>query len=126
MGLFGKRKEEDLAAVAAGRAKVTTADIEEVRFLVTTKKRVMAVKTIRDRTGLDLADAKAIVDEIRYGTFVQPAARPVDRPSGQAPSLADRVRALKASGDLHQATAFVVAETGMTDAEAGLFVGALG
>lgn len=125
MGLFGKRKEEDSAAVAAGRAKVTTADIEEVRFLVTTKKRVMAVKTIRDRTGLDLADAKAIVDEIRYGTFVRPPVRPVDRPRGQAPSLADRVRALKASGDLHQATALVVAETGMTDAEAGLFVGAL-
>ena len=123
MGLFGKRKEEDLAAIAAGRAKVTAADIEQVRFLLTTKKNLMAVKTIRDRTGLDLGDARDIVEEIRYGTFVLPAARPVDRPRGN--SLADRVRALKANGDLHQATALVVTETGMTDAEAGLFVGSL-
>ncbi|MFC0628829.1 hypothetical protein [Kribbella deserti] len=129
MGLFGKRKEKDLAAIAAGRAKISSADVEQVRFLLTTSKNLMAVKIIRDRTGLDLADAKAVVDEIRYGTFVLPATlpatRPVDRAAGQGPTLADRVRALKANGDLHQATALVVAETGMTDAEAGLFVGAL-
>ena len=40
-------------------------------------------------------------------------------------NLAERTRALKAAGELHQATALVVSETGMTEAEAGLFVGAL-
>jgi hypothetical protein len=40
-------------------------------------------------------------------------------------NLAERTRTLKAAGDLHQATALVVSETGMTEAEAGLFVGAL-
>ena len=56
------------------------------------------------------------------------------RPAGEAKryfgglaSLQQRVRtrALKAAGQLHQATALVVSETGMTEAEAGLFVGAL-
>jgi hypothetical protein len=125
MGLFGRRHSDASAAnLAAARAKLTAADLDEIRFLLTTKKLVYAVKVVRDHTGLGLKPAKDIIDEIRTGRFVPPATptRPV-RPQGT--SLAARVRTLKAAGDLHVATALVIAETGMTDAEAGLFVGAL-
>jgi len=125
MGLFGRRKDEESAAVlAAARAKLTMADLEEIRFLLTTKKVVHAVKLVRDRTNLDLKPSKDIVDEIRTGRFVAPVrnTRVLRRPGA---SLADRVRGLKAAGDLHQATALVITETGMTEAEAGIFVGSL-
>lgn len=125
MGLFGRRKaEESAATLATARGRLTAADLYEIRFLVTTKKVVYAVKVVRDRTGLDLKPAKDIVDEIRTGRFVPPVTdTPVLRRPGA--SLADRARALKAAGDQHQAAALVVTETGMTEAEAGLFVGAL-
>ena len=85
---------------------------------------VHAVKLIRDRTGLDLKHAKGMVDDIRLGRYVPPTTgTPVVRLPGA--NLAERTRTLKAAGDLHQATALVVSETGMTEAEAGLFVGAL-
>ena len=95
-----------------------------MRFLITTKKVVNAVKLVRERTGLGLVHAKELVDEIRLGRYVPPTTETpvVRRPNT---NLAERTRALKAAGELHQATALVVSETGMTEAEAGLFVGAL-
>jgi hypothetical protein len=85
---------------------------------------VHAVKLVCDRTGLDLKQAKTLVDDIRLGRYVPPIPKtPVVRRPGT--NLAERTRALKAQGELHQATALVVSETGMTEAEAGLFVGAL-
>ncbi|HEU4948048.1 MAG TPA: hypothetical protein VFT31_12920 [Kribbella sp.] len=124
MGLFGRGKHVDAATLATARGRLTTADLDEIRFLITTRKAVHAVKYIRDRTGLDLKPSKDLYDEIRYGRFVPPVTdTPVVRRPGT--NLAERTRALKASGDLHQATALVVSETGMTEAEAGLFVGAL-
>lgn len=125
MGLFGRRnKEVDNTALAAARAALSSDDVDQVRFLLTTKKMVYAAKLVMDRTGLDLRLAKELVDEIRLGRYVPPvSATPVVRLPGA--NLAERTRALKAAGELHQATALVVSETGMTEAEAGLFVGAL-
>ncbi|MBB6564550.1 hypothetical protein [Kribbella sandramycini] len=95
-----------------------------MRFLITSRLFVHATKLVRDRTGLDLKKSRQIVEEIRYGTYVPPVRdTPVVRVPGT--NLAERTRALKAAGELHQATALVVSETGMTEAEAGLFVGAL-
>ncbi|MFI6673946.1 hypothetical protein [Kribbella sp. NPDC050470] len=126
MGLFSRRSNQDAdnVALAAARARLTPDDVDQVRFLLTTKKSVHAVKLVRDRTGLDLKNAKGLVDDIRLGRYVSPVTdTPVVRVPGT--NLAERTRALKAQGELHQATALVVSETGMTEAEAGLFVGAL-
>ncbi|WP_433162240.1 hypothetical protein [Kribbella sp. CA-247076] len=126
MGLFSRRSSQDAdnVALAAARARLSSDDVDQVRFLITTKKTVHAVKLIRDRTGLDLKHAKGLVDDIRLGRYVAPVTEtPVVRVPGT--NLAERTRALKAQGELHQATALVVSETGMTETEAGLFVGAL-
>ena len=126
MGLFSRRSSQDTdnVALAAARARLSSDDVDQVRFLITTKKIVHAVKLIRDRTGLDLKPAKGLVDDIRLGRYVPPVTdtQPVRRPGT---NLAERTRALKAAGELHQAAALVVSETGMTEVEAALFVGAL-
>jgi hypothetical protein len=125
MGLFNRRTEADNVALAAARAQLSAGDVDQVRFLLTTRKSVFAVKYVMDRTGAELKHAKELVDDIRLGRYVPPVTGtpPVVRLPGA--NLAERTRALKAAGDLHQATALVVSETGMTEAEAGLFVGAL-
>jgi hypothetical protein len=126
MGLFSRNssKDTDNVALAAARARLSSEDVDQVRFLITTKKVIFAVKLVHERTGLDLKHAKDLVDEIRLGRYVPPV---IDTPVVRRPgaNLAERTRALKAAGELHQATALVVSETGMTELEAGLFVGAL-
>jgi len=124
MGLFRRNKDVDPARLAAARASLTPDDVNQIRFLLTTRKSLHAVKLVIDRTGLDLKQGRELVDEIQYGRFVPPVTDtpPVRRPNT---NLAERTRALKAAGQLHQATALVVSETGMTETEAGLFVGAL-
>ncbi|WP_432942254.1 hypothetical protein ACQPXM_35285 [Kribbella sp. CA-253562] len=124
MGLFSRRTEADNVALAAARAQLSAGDVDQVRFLLTTRKSVFAVKYVMDRTGAELKHAKELVDDIRLGRYVPPVTgTPVVRLPGA--NLAERTRALKAAGELHQATALVVSETGMTETEAGLFVGAL-
>lgn len=124
MGLFRRDKDVDPATLAAARAQLTPDDVNQVRFLLTTKKVLLAVKLVHERTGLELRPSRHLVDEIQYGRFVAPI---TETPAVRRPGtdLAGRTRALKAAGQLHQATALVVTETGMTEAEAGLFVGAL-
>ncbi|MFB6721956.1 hypothetical protein ACFCV3_17415 [Kribbella sp. NPDC056345] len=126
MGLFSRKRDQDSdnTALAGARAKLTSDDVDQIRFLITSRRLVNATKLVMDRTGLDLKKSKQIVDEIRYGTYVPPISKtPLMRTPGT--NLAERTRALKAAGELHQATALVVSETGMTELEAGLFVGAL-
>ena len=126
MGLFSRRSSQDAdnVALAAARARLSSSDVDQIRFLLTTKKSLFAVKYVVDRTGLELKQAKELVDEIRLGRYVPPVTdTPVVRRPGT--NLAERTRTLKAQGELHQATALVVSETGMTETEAGLFVGAL-
>ena len=124
MGLFSRSKDSDNVALAAARGRLSPADVDQIRFLLTTRKAVAATRFVRDRTGAELKLARELVDEIRSGRYVPPIR---DTPPVRLPgtNLAERTRALKAAGELHQATALVVSETGMTEAEAGLFVGAL-
>lgn len=126
MGLFSRNssKDADNVALAAARARLSSEDVDQIRFLLTTKKSVFAVKYVMERTGIELKHAKDLVDEIRLGRYVPPISdTPIVRLPGA--NLAERTRSLKAAGELHQATALVVSETGMTETEAGLFVGAL-
>lgn len=120
MGLFSRRSP---APIAPARP-LTPADLDEVRFLLTTNKMVYAVKLVRDRTGMGLREAKDLVDDVRKGRYVPPATAPATAPRPGA-SLAVRARALKAGGDWHTAAALVMVETGMTESEAGRFVAAL-
>jgi hypothetical protein len=125
MGLFSRRsKDADNVALAAARAKLSSEDVDQIRFLLTTKKTLFAVRYVKERTDIDLQQSRDLVEEIRLGRYVpQISDTPVLRVPGT--NLAERTRSLKAAGELHQATALVVSETGMTEAEAGLFVGAL-
>jgi hypothetical protein len=125
MGLFSRRsKDTDNVALAAARARLSSADVDQIRFLLTTKKTLFAVKYVKERTDIDLHQARDLVEEIRLGRYVPAISdTPVLRMPGT--NLAERTRALKAAGELHQATALVVSETGMTEVEASLFVGAL-
>jgi hypothetical protein len=125
MGLFSSRRTEtDNVVLADARTRLTSEDVDQIRFLLTTKKKLMAVKYVMDRTGISLKHAKDLVEDIQLGRYVPPVTdTPVVRLPGD--NLAERSRALKAAGELHQATALVVSETGMTELEAGLFVGAL-
>src|SRR5882757_8285867 len=107
MGLFSRRTEADNVALAAAREKLTVDDVDQIRFLLTTRKNVLAVKYVMDRTGVELKQAKELVDDVRLGRYVPPVTgTPVVRMPGA--NLAERTRALKAAGELHQATALVV------------------
>jgi hypothetical protein len=121
MGLFSRRRTNEPVAPVR---PLSTADLDEVRFLITTGKIVYAVKLVRDRTGLGLKEAKGIVDDIRKGRYVPSATGPSTGPK-PGTSLAVRARALKAGGDWHTAAALVMVETGMTESEAGRFLAAL-
>jgi hypothetical protein len=126
MGLFSRNssKDADNVALAAARGKLSSSDVDQIRFLLTTKKTLFAVRYVMERTAIDMKQARNLVDEIRLGRYVPPVAdTPIVRLPGA--NLAERTRSLKAAGELHQATALVVSETGMTELEAGLFVGAL-
>jgi len=124
MGWFNRRTEADNVALAGARAQLTSEDVDQIRFLLTTKKTVFAVKYVMERAGIELKHARDLVEDIRLGRYVPPVGdTPIVRLPGA--NLAERTRALKAAGELHQATALVVSETGMTELEAGLFVGAL-
>ena len=82
MGLFSRQSSQDAdnVALAAARARLSSDDVDQVRFLITTKKTVHAVKLIRDRTGLDLKHAKGLVDDIRLGRYVAPVTDTPARP----------------------------------------------
>ena len=53
MGLFSRNssKDADNVALAAARARLSTEDVDQVRFLITTKKNLFAVKLVHERTG---------------------------------------------------------------------------
>ncbi len=58
MGLFSRRsKDADNVALAAARARLSSADVDQIRFLLTTKKTLFAVKYVKERTDIDLHQA---------------------------------------------------------------------
>ena len=109
----------------------------QVRALLEQRKKIHAVKLVREQTGLGLAAAKGYVDDLEAGR-IPPAlpqlpgrlahherARPeFSRQSGA--DLASRVRDLKLSGRAEQAVFLVRGETGMTESEAQRFVDSIG
>jgi Ribosomal protein L7/L12 C-terminal domain len=117
MGLFNRAPK-----VVVPVRQLTAAECEQVRALTADGKLIQAVKVVRELTGMGLKDAKDTAEAIRDGRYLVAGA------AGAAPGvadLADRVRALKAEGQWHAASALVCAETGMAKSEADRFVAAL-
>ncbi len=115
MGWFNRRDREPAQPVR----QLSAADVEAVRGALDSRGLITAVKVVRERTALGLKEAKEVAEAIRDGRYT---------PAPGAPStsdLASRARQLKAAGEWHGAAAAVMAETGMTRAEADRFVDAL-
>ncbi|MFL1376677.1 MULTISPECIES: ribosomal protein L7/L12 [unclassified Nocardiopsis] len=92
---------------------------EEALALVRARRKIEAIKLVRERTGMGLADAKNTVDALEEGRSV-----PVEPTPGH--SLADRVRELLAQDRVAEAIVLVSRETGMTETESARFIDSLG
>ncbi|MEV4165810.1 50S ribosomal protein L7/L12 [Nonomuraea dietziae] len=128
-------------AISAGKAArgrtphpmitpTTPAELEhQLRALVNEGKTILAIKILRQHTGLSLQDAKTAVDGMRAGRRLidHPAMTRLPQPPPRLhqADLATRVRELKAAGREQQAVHLVIGETGMTQGEAQTFVQAL-
>jgi Ribosomal protein L7/L12 C-terminal domain len=93
-----------------------------VRVLLGENKPILAVKEVRQATGLGLKEAKQIVDALRSGPLPEPGPYPPGGPG----SVAERARQVRDTGDFAGAVALVQAETGMGAEDAKRFVAALG
>ncbi|GAA4635066.1 hypothetical protein GCM10023196_079070 [Actinoallomurus vinaceus] len=93
-----------------------------VRTLLGENKPILAVKEVRQATGLGLREAKQIVDALRSGPLPEPGGYA----SGGPGSVAERARQIRDTGDFAGAVALVQAETGMAAGDAERFVAALG
>lgn len=96
-------------------AELDQSGYEEALALIRANRKIQAIKGIRERTGLGLAEAKNLADAIEEGRWA-PA------PTG---SLADRVRELLAQDRVADAVVLAARETGMTQDEASRFIGSL-
>lgn len=114
----GGRPEARLAWRHAGLPAISAELWDRVRALTDQNRKIEAVKLIREETGLDLREAKRLMDAIASG-------RPYPRPPIPQPDLATRVRELKAAGRVEQAIFLIRGETGMGQAEAEAFLNAL-
>ncbi|GAA3232785.1 ribosomal protein L7/L12 [Actinocorallia longicatena] len=120
--------------------------IAEVRHLLAARKKIQAIKLIREVTGSGLKEAKDLADAMEGGylpptpqqfhappqpnyaqpSFPQPSFPQPSYPQAAQASLADRARAFRDSGDPERAVALIQAETGMTREESARFLGVLG
>jgi hypothetical protein len=100
------------------------ADLQlRVRTLLSRNRAAQAICEVRESTGLNLKEAKVIVDTFRRGPLPEPPVGPYG--VGSPGSLAERAKDLRNGGDLPSAVALVCAESGMTQREAELFVSIL-
>lgn len=98
------------------------ADLQlRVRSLLGENKPILAVKEVRQATGLGLVDAKQIVDTLKSG----PLPEPMSYAPGGHGSVADRARGMRDAGDFTGAVSLVRTETGMSAADAERFVSTL-
>lgn len=91
---------------------------EEVLGHIRGGRKIHAIKVVRERTGMGLAEAKNLAEAIAAGGW-----SPAGPADGQ--SLADRTRELLARDRVADAVLMVAKETGMTEDEASRFIGSL-
>lgn len=97
-------------------AGLTPDVLHQVQHLINNKKKIQAIKIIRDHTHMSLKHAKDLADAMERGQF---------QPLGTPRSLADRARAFRDAGDPDRAAALIQVETGMSRDEAVHFVNSL-
>ena len=135
LGMFGAVIVAAVGAMAAAIGKgvrgwpvtpqptAVPADLQlRVQTLLDRNRPVQAVKEVREATGLNLRQARDIVDAFRGRPASVP---PADTGPGGTTSLAERARNLRDAGDFSGAVALVCTESGMTQHEAEVFVSAL-
>lgn len=93
--------------------------VDRVLVLVRDRRKIEAIKLVRERTGMGLAEAKYTVEALEEGRRV-----PVEPTLGR--SLADRVRELLGQDRVADAVVLVSRETGMTETESARFIDSLG
>lgn len=94
------------------------ATVDEALALVRARRKIEAIKVVRERTGMSLVEAKDTVEALEQGRSV-----PVEPAPGH--SLADRVRGLLAQDRVADAVVLVSRETGMTETESARFIDSL-
>ncbi|MFC3995860.1 50S ribosomal protein L7/L12 [Nocardiopsis sediminis] len=113
------------SAVPVQPRPVTEGTIVRARALIGQGKQILAIKGIREETGLGLKEAKDLADALRDG---RPLPVQVAGPGTVAPvgaDLAARARALRSQGRQVDAIRLVVTETGMSETEATRFLTSL-
>ncbi|MGW9351883.1 ribosomal protein L7/L12 [Nocardiopsis flavescens] len=113
MGFFDGMRKPPVPARPMDRP---TAD--EALGLIRAQRKIEAIKLIRERTGMGLAEAKHAADALEAGGHV-----PIQPTPGH--TLADRVRELVARDRVAEAVVLVSRETGMTEDESARFVTSL-
>jgi ribosomal protein L7/L12 len=98
---------------------------DTVRRLLAERKKIQAIKLVREHVSIGLKDAKDLVEamEAGYPVPVVGAAQPAA--GAGRPDLATRARQLKQAGQEVEAVRLVRAETGMGLSDAARFVRAL-
>ncbi|MGW0044319.1 hypothetical protein [Rhodococcus sp. NPDC003348] len=87
---------------------------DRIERLVADHQQVHAIKLLRERTGLGLADAKAAIDAVTRGEWVPTAGPDSVPPSGGWSDLAPELRALKDAGQETKAARLLCEHTGMS------------
>jgi hypothetical protein len=98
---------------------------DHVRALVHQKKKMHAIKLLRDQSGLSLIDAKNLTERIAAGHHLTAPPGHLPPAHTSRADLATRVRELKADDRTEQAVHLVRGETGMDQSAAELFVSSL-
>lgn len=98
----------------------------EIADLVHAGRKIQAIKLVRQRLGVDLADAKDIVDATVGHDGSHPPQPPTSpAPATTRPDLAQRARRLARQQRSGEAIELVAAETGMSLVDAARFVESL-
>lgn len=87
---------------------------DRIERLVADHQQIHAIKLLRDRTGLPLADAKSAIDAVARGEWVPTAAPDSAPPTPGWSELAPTLRTLKADGQLDEAVRLLRDHTGMS------------
>lgn len=91
---------------------------DRIERLVADHQQIQAIKLLRERTGLGLADAKAAVDAVARGEWVPTAVPDSAPPTGGWADLTPKLRELKADGKPDRAIRLLRDHTGMSLKEA--------
>jgi ribosomal protein L7/L12 len=93
----------------------------QVADLLRQRRKIQAVKLVREQTGLGLAEAKAVVDRVEAGQPLPPVA-PAGQPAVVRPEVVEQVAELKRRNQPIQAIRLLRQHTRMGLAEAKRYV----